>query len=268
MDKFYTNTEVAQQCVADLLNFITFDDCDIVLEPSAGNGSFFNLLPEDKRQGIDIDPKCDGVEKIDFFNFMAQQNKTYYVVGNPPFGRISSVAIKFFNYASKFADVIAFIIPRTFKRKSVQNRLNLHFHLIYNKDLPLKPCCFTPKMSAKCCFQIWRKSNERRERIELPLIHDDFVFLPLGPLDAKKQPTVPQGASFVVKAVGGNCGDVRIDNLHILRPKSWHWIKSNIAVEVLIERIKTLDFEISKDTVRQDSIGRAELVQLYSEKYN
>ena len=28
----------------------------------------------------------------------------------------------------------------------------------------MKPCCFTPKMSAKCSFQIWKKTDEKREK--------------------------------------------------------------------------------------------------------
>jgi hypothetical protein len=267
MDQFYTNPDVAEECVAELVQHVNFDDYEVILEPSAGKGSFFNLLPLTKRQGIDLEPKCDGVDKMDFFEFVPKPNTKYCVVGNPPFGRISSMAIKFFNHAANFADVIAFIIPKTFKRVSVQNRLNMKFHLIHNKDLPLKPCCFTPKMSAKCCFQIWVKKDLERAKIELPLTHNDFEFLALGPLDAKKQPTVPNGADFVVKAAGGNCGEVKTENLNSLRPKSWHWIKSRINVDILVDRIKTLDFEISKDTVRQDSIGRAELVNLYSCMY-
>jgi hypothetical protein len=74
-------------------------------------------------------------------------------------------------------------------------------------------------------------------------------------------------ADFVVKAYGTNCGEIITENLEILRPKSWHWIKSNIDKTTLINRIKTLDFSLSKDTVRQDSIGKQELIFLYMEKF-
>lgn len=267
MDQFYTNTDIAKECYNELQQVINIEDFDVLLEPSAGTGSFFSLLPSSKREGLDLEPKHEGITKMNFFDYKAKDSKRYCVIGNPPFGRISSTAVKFFNHASKFADVIAFIIPKTFKRISVQNRLSLNFHLVYNKDLPLNPCCFTPKMSAKCCFQIWVKKEEVRNKIELPLIHPDFEFLSLGPLDDKGQPTCPEGADFVVKAYGGNCGEVKQNSLDSLRPKSWHWIKANINTELLISRIKQLDFNISKDTVRQDSIGRAELIQLYSDKY-
>lgn len=101
------------------------------------------------------DTRCrQGIIEMNFFEFEPKEDKKYLVIGNPPFGRSSSTAIKFFNKAAVFSDCIAFILPRTFKRVSVQNRLDLNFSLIYTEDLPLKPCSFTPKMNAKCCFQI------------------------------------------------------------------------------------------------------------------
>ena len=71
---------------------------------------------------------------MNYFDYVPNKTKRYLVVGNPPFGKISSIAIKFFNKSAEYADCIAFIIPRTFKRVSVQNKLNLNFHLMYNED--------------------------------------------------------------------------------------------------------------------------------------
>jgi hypothetical protein len=264
MDQFYTKQEVAKECYQELKDQIDLDSFDTILEPSAGTGSFFQLIPEHQRMGIDLEPKYPGIVQQDFLQFHVEPNKRYCVVGNPPFGKVSSLAVKFFNHAATFADVIAFIIPRTFKRVSVQNRLHLNFHLMYNKDLPIKPCCFSPAMSAKCCFQIWSRGVEKRQRVILPTTHHDFEFLSLGPLDEKGQPTPPIGAHFVVKAYGSNCGSIKETDLNKLRPKSWHWIKSNIDVQELKKRFMSLNFSISKDTVRQDSIGQSELVQLYT----
>ena len=268
LDQFYTKEHVSEDCINILKKHISFNDYDYILEPSAGTGSFYKLLPENKRIGIDLEPKYNGILKMDYFNYIPIKNKKYIVIGNPPFGKISSLAVKFFNKSAEFADIIAFIIPRTFKRVSIQNKLNLNFKLIYNMDLPLKPCCFTPKMDAKCCFQIWIKDKCERKIIKYDKTHPDFEFLKHGPKDDKKQPTVPSGADFVIKAYGSNCGEIKCDNLQILRPKSWHWIKSNIDLETLKNRFKTLDYSISKDTVRQDSIGQQEVIYLYKCKYN
>lgn len=240
------------------------DEFDVCLEPSAGTGSFFRLLPEGTRRGIDVEPMCDGVERVDFFEFEPDGRKRYLVIGNPPFGRVSSLAVKFFNKAAEFADVIAFIVPRTFKRVSVQNRLSADFVLEHTEDLPVSPCCFEPRIAAKCCFQIWRRSPQGRARVHMSLTHGDVAFLRHCPVDEGGAPMPPVGADFAVRAYGGRCGDVVCSGLDALRPKSWHWVKAiRVPVHVLIERFRQLDYSVSKDTVRQDSIGAAELVVLY-----
>ena len=268
LDQFYTNKDISNKCYNKLKETINITDYDIYLEPSAGNGSFYNLLDTSKRVGIDIDPKIDSIISMDFFDYIPESNKKYLVIGNPPFGRISSLAIKFFNKCAEFSDCIAFIIPRTFKRVSIQNKLDLNFKLVYNEDLPLNPCCFTPKMYAKCSFQIWIRTNTKRKRIKYDKTHPDFSFVKLGPKDENNQPTPPTNVDFVVKAYGSNCGTIQDIDLQTLRPKSWHWIKSNVDIELLKTRLNSLDYSISKDTVRQDSLGQQELIFLYKNKFS
>jgi hypothetical protein len=263
LDQFYTNNDISIKCYNKLKEMVNIESYDNIIEPSAGNGSFYNLLNKEKRIGIDLEPKCDGLVKMDYLEFIHDLNKRYLVIGNPPFGKVSSLAVKFFN-KSKYADCIAFIIPRTFKRVSIQNKLDLNFHIIYNEDLPLNPCCFTPKMSAKCCFQIWVKKDTPRELVKYDKTHSDFEFLKHGPKDKNNQPTSPIGADFAIKAYGSNCGKIQEKVLDTLSAKSWHWIKSNIDIETLKKRFSDLDCSISLDTVRQESLGQKELINLYS----
>jgi hypothetical protein len=176
--------------------------------------------------------------------------------------------VKFFNHAAEWCSVIAFIIPKTFRRISLQNRLHRKFHLIHDDEIPSEPCSFSPPMSVKCCFQIWEKRTEERALIKLSTSHADWTFLSNGPADAKGQPTPPKGADFVVLAYGGECGRIVTTGLEALRPKSWHWIKSKISAPLLIERFRSLDYSLSKDTARQNSIGRGELVMLYSDAFD
>lgn len=265
--QFYTKQYIAEYCYSIFEKLVDSSLYDYIIEPSAGTGSFYKLLPSNKRIGFDIEPKCEGIELKNYFDYVPNEKYKYIVIGNPPFGKIGSDAIKFFNKSAEFCDIISFILPRTFKRVSVQNKLNLNFHLLYSEDLPLKPCCFEPSMTAKCCFQIWTRKNEPRNKIIYDKSHRDFTFLKLGPLDKKGQPTPPIGADFVIKAYGGNCGEIICDGLEKLRPKSWHWIQSNIDVENLKNNFKMLDYSISKDTVRQDSIGQQEVIHLYKSKF-
>jgi hypothetical protein len=264
LDKFYTVPSVAKECLSKVGERFSWDSWDLVVEPSAGNGSFFLQIPSSKKIGLDIRPEHSQIQTQDFFNYKPQDSfEKILVLGNPPFGKNCSLAVKFFNHAASFASVIAFIVPRTFRRVSIQNKLDSSFHLLYDQELPLEPCAFSPPMMAKCCFQIWEKRTIHRSLIELPLTHPDWTFLSYGPLDKDGQPTAPKNADFAIRAYGGSCGEIVTTQLHSLRPKSWHWIKVNTNKDQLIERFKSINYDISKNTARQNSLGRADLVQLY-----
>ena len=269
LDKFYTIPAISTMCLEHVGSHYNWADWGLVIEPSAGNGSFLTRIPTNNKLGMDISPEQEDIIRQDFLTYTPPHEVgKILVVGNPPFGRVSSLAIKFFNHASKWADVIAFIIPRTFRRVSVHNKLNPYFHLIFDEEIPMEPCSFTPPMMAKCCFQIWEKRDSSREMVELSTSHEDWNFLGFGPKDANGQPTPPVGADFAIRAYGGKCGKIVHTELEILRPKSWHWIKSNINKNILMERFSALDYSISLDTARQNSIGRGELVSLYSHMYD
>lgn len=268
LDKFYTIPSVVDTCLASVATKYPWSTWDAIVEPSAGNGSFFVKLPADTRIGLDISPEHPDIQSQDFLSYTPSDEKgQILVIGNPPFGRVSSLAIKFFNHAAKWANVIAFIVPRTFRRISVQNKLNRHFHLEHDEDIPMDPCAFEPPMKAKCCFQIWKKQDELRPLVELSTSHPDWEFLGFGPKDRKGQPTPPKNADFAIRAYGGKCGDIVVENLDELRPKSWHWIRCVIDKDVLLTRFQQLDYSLSMDTARQNSIGRGELVRLYSESF-
>ncbi len=269
LDKFYTIPSYSKKCIDKVFELYDKTKFDLIVEPSAGNGSFFNQLEFENKVGIDISPENENIVKMDFFDYHPPTHKNnILVIGNPPFGKVSSIAIKFFNHSSKWSNVIAFIIPRTFRRPSVQNKLNKMFHLTYDEDVSTKPCCFSPQMMVKCCFQIWEKKEFERPFIDLPTKHEDWEFLSFGPIDEYGQPTPPNGADFAMRAYGGKIGEIVKIKLHELRPKSWHWIKSNIKKEELINRFNKLDYSDSLNTARQNSMGRGELVRLYSDFIN
>lgn len=256
LDKFYTNVETSTKYINKISNFYDWKTFDFIIEPSAGAGSFLFNIPSKNKIGIDIEPEHDIIKKQDFFTYLPPIcKKNILTIGNPPFGKVSSLAIKFFNHAAKFSNVIAFIVPRSFRKNAIQNRLNNDFHLIYDDTIPIKPCCFNPEMNAKCCFQIWERKNIKRNIIKTSLIHKDWDFINYKDIEK---------ADFAIRAYGGRCGDIICSDLKKLNPKGWHFIKSNIDIELLIENLKKLDFVNSTNTARQDSIGKRELVELYT----
>jgi hypothetical protein len=79
------------------------------LEPSSGDGVFFNLLPKNKRIGVDISPKQKEIIKTDYLQY-SLPNKPIIVIGNPPFGHRGVTALNFINH-SQAAQYVCFIIP-------------------------------------------------------------------------------------------------------------------------------------------------------------
>lgn len=136
------------------------------LEPSVGDGCFYELLPENKI-GIDINPTKFGTLQGDFLRFELP-NKKLIVIGNPPFGHRGVLALEFIKHAQN-ADFVAFILPMFFQslgKGSIRYRVP-NLHLLYEETLP-KNSFYTKDgkdKDVKCCFQIWSK-NHKSEKIE------------------------------------------------------------------------------------------------------
>ena len=83
-DQFYTKPCVAKECIEHLPK----SDEYTFIEPSAGDGSFYNILGRDTI-GVDTDPKCQGLIKADFLKWSPPPSKRKYSRWNPPFRRQS-----------------------------------------------------------------------------------------------------------------------------------------------------------------------------------
>lgn len=96
LDKFYTKRPVAQRCIECVGSRYDWASWDLVLEPSAGSGSFFEQIPAPNKVGIDVRPECDGVVEQDFFDYRpptSSQGGRVLVLGNPLSG--GSVLLRF-----------------------------------------------------------------------------------------------------------------------------------------------------------------------------
>lgn len=172
LDQFYTRPEIAQQCFV-LLNNIMLDDYANMnfykfVEPSAGNGSFYDLLPEQKRIGIDIVPNRKEFEIADFLSWKPPVNgHRYAVVGNPPFGYRAWLALAFVNHAAQFADYIGFILPMAFQSEgkgSPKHRV-IGAELIDTKILPPNSFVLPNGQPAgiNALWQVWKRGVNNRK---------------------------------------------------------------------------------------------------------
>lgn len=179
LDQYYTNIDKVKDIIGPLPN-----DCFYV-EPSAGSGNFIKLLNNRNYVMFDLEPKLEGIIKLDFLkedisNYLPEDSKII-TIGNPPFGKNSSLAIKFFNKACEFSDEIRFIVPKTFRKVSIHNKLNLNFHLVIDKDLPKNSFLLDGKSyDVPCCYQVWKKYNKKRIKVNLPIESSFFEFVEKG----------------------------------------------------------------------------------------
>ena len=89
LDKFYTIPKYSKNCIDKMFELYDINTWDLIVEPSAGDGSFLNQIPTKNKIGIDISPGETNIIKQDFFDYTPPLDKTnILVIGNPPFGRI------------------------------------------------------------------------------------------------------------------------------------------------------------------------------------
>lgn len=270
LDQFFTKEEVAAECVKELNSIYNINQFDLIIEPSAGTGSFTkSLFTTTEKISIEIDQKLCEINPNylhqSFFDYNPEiNNRKILVIGNPPFGTQNKLSVDFFNHAANFADVIAFIIPRTWNKQSIHNRLNKKFILV--KTIDLNKDCFygNKKTNVKCCFQIWKKSLLDRVKEKKCISHKDWDFLPY--IKSKNNLSPPSNADFIILAYGCNSGQISMD-LFKWRPKSVHFIKSKIGKKKLIKRFSDLNFSCANNSARQSSLCKGDLVRLYIEKY-
>lgn len=255
LDQFYTSPVVAKACFDFLEKTIFLLDTDLFLEPSAGDGAFFKLMPPERRVGVDVEPKHPDVELQNFLTeFVPRPGaRRWVVVGNPPFGKNSSLAVRFFQKSAEFADVIAFVVPLTFRKQSLQRRLPANFVLV--DELPLSDNAFVfegKPYSVPCCFQVWKKTPIERKHVLAPLSHVDFEFC-----EASR-------ADFAIRRVGGLAGKV-IRDFDGYSAASHYFIRSRLGAEALARRFESIDWkDVKWNTAGNPSIGKRELVAKYS----
>jgi hypothetical protein len=255
-DKFYTNPTVARFCVKQLQQTIKNQDYTF-LEPSAGGGVFVDVLREigiSNIDAIDINPEYDFIKKQDFFTYKPSFNNKIIVIGNPPFGRCSSLAIKFFNHAASFqnTEIIAYILPKTFRKYSVQNRLSNNFGLVEDFDLPKNSFLLDGNINydVPCIFQIWKKLETPRhiyKNRSLDLIQ--FV--------------QKEDAEFAIRRVGGRAGQL-LDGMNYNYNSTYFCKENKKGVKKALQKI---DFsEVVNSTAGVRSLSKME-IQIALEKY-
>jgi hypothetical protein len=257
LDQFFTRSDVARRCVDLVATLYPVQSGDwLWLEPSAGGGAFLDLLPF-PRIGLDIHSQRADITAVDFLGWHpGRVTRRIAVVGNPPFGKNASLARRFFDHAASFADIIAFIVPRTFEKPAFANRLDRRMHLVSETALDVESFEFGGEAYAvPTVFQIWEKRAALRPLVAAKREHQDFDFV-----------TQPTG-DFAFQRVGARAGLVSVEGLR-KSPQSHYFIKANGCSLTLLDRLSAIVWEpIKRRTAGNPSIGKGELVSEYRAVY-
>lgn len=227
-DKFYTRHAVARRAVNLIPDLDTYP---LIVEPSAGAGAFLDALPQ--AVGLDIEPDDDRIMRTDWLTH-EMDGHGGLLVGNPPFGRRSSLAKAFIRRGDVLGfETIAFILPDTFRKMTAQSVFGADWRLIVEEALdddtfehPDGP------VRIPCVFQVWTKRpgalNLRKRKAEQPAA---YTFL--GRADASAD-----------ICLNGNSGKVRSPN-EITNEKAEHYIRLNGDKAAVLERLRTLPLRFS-----------------------
>ncbi len=278
LDQFYTKPEVALEYYYTLLNHFKKLGLDFkttyFVEPSAGSGSFLEVIKSKNKIGLDIDPKHKDVLKQDFLVWSGPERSREHVVviGNPPFGRRAKLAIDFFNKSAEFASTIGFILPVQFRKYSTHSKLDERFKLVIDKPL-LKNSFLTEDgkdFDVNCIFQVWTelKTKLPNKRIlkSPPIKHPDFeIYQYNNTPEALK--VFSYDFDFAVPRQGyEDYKRKEFDPSRLERHKQWVLFKARS--EEAKNRLLEIDFEkLSRKNTVVPGFGKADVVEEYNKKY-
>ena len=168
-EQYYTPPLLAEALVKEVVQFVPDFTTRTVVEPAGGTGSFVEAA---ERAGakrvisVDIEPKHARVSFGDYLNVELPAHDAI-TISNPPFGRNNSLSIPFFNRAADHSEFIAFIVPRSWRKWSVINRLDRRFHLLADHDIDIDyvdalGVSLSERKLLSTCFQIWQRRVEQR----------------------------------------------------------------------------------------------------------
>ena len=202
-EQYYTPRALARNLVEHVEQVLGPLKGKTVLEPAGGTGSFVEAAVAKGAKKVisfDIEPLHDAVVQGSFLDQeLAFEN--LITISNPPFGRNNSLSIPFFNHAATVSAAICFIVPRSWRKWSVTNRLDMNFELVFDQDLDIDYVDSTgelisDKSRLATCFQIWKRTAVARVPVR---IKDMGVIEKVGPEQADVSLTI----------FGYGCGTVK-----------------------------------------------------------
>ena len=257
-EQYYTPADLAERLIAEVETLVPDLAKRTIIEPAGGTGAFIQAA---QKRGVkdvlsfDIEPKHALVKKADFLGKKLNARDAI-TISNPPFGRNNSLSIPFFNKAADHSEFICFIVPRSWRKWSVINRLDRRFHLVADHDILVDYVDdsgerLSKRTSLSTCFQIWQRRSELRPLVK---VQD------LGLIE-KCDPAV---ADVALTIFGFGCGKVRTEFER--KPNSTVMFLRVLHPQAL-SALKSVDFNrFSKNTAYTAALALPEINYLLNEE--
>lgn len=273
MHKFYTKPEVVTECMHQFRNNIHVQANDWLIDPAAGNGSFIPefqqlCIPATHRLLLDVLPEHEDIIQQDYLTFDVKSwvtpspSSRIHVITNPPFGRNACLARRFIAKSCEFCDTLSLILPKSFKKQSMQSSIPALFHLRVQLDLPAMSFLWQGVLEydVPCCFQIWEKQTTPRAVPELAsALYFSFV-------KWNEDPHV----SF--RRVGHHAGQVECMTRMLamsVSSESHYFLRftNDRSLDENVHLLRALHFD-HDNTVAQKSICKQELLTAFNRAYS
>lgn len=200
---YFTSAEDAAFAVSVLREHGWLERRSSVLEPSAGAGALSSAL-EDSGVAVKIADLVDyGIGATIQDYLVSDFGKFDLVFTNPPFGKMATLAVSFFNKATTNSDRIAFIVPQSFRKISIIDRLDTSYWPVADEDLPsqLYDLPDGTVRKVRTCLQLWERRDT--ERPKLGNIDYSGFFTPLT-----KDVALSTEGAFAVRGQGSAAGRI------------------------------------------------------------
>ena len=173
LDQYFTSSEVAKHCIEKTFEVIGKENITQIIEPSAGNGVFveemLKINPYYNILSYDIEPKKEGIEKLDFLNIELDYKDDRLVIGNPPYGSRLNLAKSFCNKSFEIAKYVSFILPIS----QLNNNQSIYkYDLIYSEDLGEQ--LYSGRL-IHCCLNIYKKPEGKRYNKKINYKNTDII---------------------------------------------------------------------------------------------
>jgi len=229
-EQYYTPEKTVIECIS-LLDKV--HQGDTYLEPAGGTGAFIEQLIQLNRNVVsyDIEPKHNLVQQTeDFLLEDLSHLSDIITISNPPFGRANKLCVPFFNKCAEVSTHIGFLIPKSWRKWSVINRLDNRFHLVSDTELTVDFIHPSQEKKSKgklnTIFQVWEKRDELRETISV--MDRNYI-----------TKTNPDDADVSLTVFGRGCGKLKEEFPRVPNTTQM-FLKCNEPW--VVDALKTVDF--------------------------